>query len=131
GGSNGGLMAGVAADPRPDLWRGIVPRDPWLALICSCRGPYGRMCVMMEIANVEDPEEVRRLASLSPYHLVRDGVRYPAVFLDAGDTDPRCPPWHARKFAARLQRATSGNAPILLHVWENVGHGWATDKNVA
>jgi prolyl oligopeptidase len=62
---------------------------------------------------------------------VRDGVSYPAVFLDAGDTDPRCPPWHARKLAARLQAATLSNAPILLHIWENVGHGWATDKDVA
>jgi prolyl oligopeptidase len=54
-----------------------------------------------------------------------------ASVCDVGNTDPRCPSWHARKFAARLQRATAGNAPILLHVWENIGHGWATDKNLA
>jgi len=131
GGSNGGLMAGVAATQRPDLWKVVIPRVPILDLIGACREPYGRMVVAMEYADVEDPEEVRRLATISPYHLVRDGVSYPAVFIDAGDTDPRCPPWHARKFAARLQRANSGSAPILLHVWENVGHGWATDKNVA
>jgi prolyl oligopeptidase len=131
GGSNGGLMAGVALTQRPDLWRVVVPRVPMLDLIGACREPYGRMCITMEYANVEDPEEVRRLAGFSAYHLVRDGTSYPAVFIDAGDTDPRCPPWHARKFAARLQRASAGSAPILLHVWENVGHGWATDKNVA
>jgi prolyl oligopeptidase len=131
GSSNGGLMAGVAVTQRPDLWRVVVPRVPSLDLVGACREPYGRMCTMMEYANVEDPAEVRRLATFSPYHLVRDGVSYPAVFLDAGDTDPRCPPWHARKFAARLQRATSGSAPILLHVWENAGHGWATDTNTA
>lgn len=131
GGSNGGLMAGVAATQRPDLWAVVVPRVPILDLIGACREPYGRMAIMEEMANVEDPDEVRRLASFSPCHLVRDGVRYPAVFLDAGDTDPRCPAWHARKFAACLQRATTGSAPIVLHVWENVGHGWATDKEVA
>jgi prolyl oligopeptidase len=131
GGSNGGLMAGVAVTQRPDLWRVVVPRVPFLDLVGACREPYGRMCIMMEYANVEDCEEVRRLAKFSPYHLVRDGVSYPAVFIDAGHTDPRCPPWHARKFAARLQRATTGTAPILLHIWENVGHGWATDKNIA
>ena len=130
GGSNGGLMAGVAATQRPDLWKVVVPRVPILDLVGACREPYGRMVTMMEYADVEHPEEVRRLATISPYHLVRDGVSYPAIFIDAGDTDPRCPPWHARKFAARLQRATSGSAPILLHVWENVGHGWATDQNI-
>jgi prolyl oligopeptidase len=86
---------------------------------------------MMEVANIDEPEEVHRLASLSPYHLVRSGVSYPAVFVDAGDTDPRSPPWYARKFVARLQNATSGSAPILLHVWENVGHGGATDRHIA
>lgn len=62
--------------------------------------------------------------------LVEDGVAYPAVHIDAGDTDPRCPSWHARKFAARLQAAQAGEAPILLHIWENVGQGPATAKDV-
>ena len=130
GSSNGGLMAGVALTQRPDLWSVVVPRVPILDLIGACRDPYGRMGVVSELAQVDDPSEVRRLASFSPYHLVRDGLRYPAVFIEAGDTDPRCPAWHARKFAARLQAATSSNAPVLLHVWENAGHGWATEKRV-
>jgi prolyl oligopeptidase len=131
GASNGGLMAGVALTQRPDLWAVVVPRVPILDLIGACRDPYGRMAIMEEIANIEDPQEVQRLATISPYHLVVDGVRYPAVFIDAGDTDPRCPAWHARKFAARLQAATAGSAPIVLHVWENVGHGGATDRHIA
>jgi prolyl oligopeptidase len=130
GSSNGGLMCGVAVTQRPNLWAVVVPRVPCLDLIGACRYPYGRMAVTDELADVEDPQEVRRLATFSPYHLIREGVSYPAVFLDAGDTDPRCPPWLARKFAARLQKATAGNAPILLHVWENAGHGWATDRNI-
>lgn len=129
GGSNGGLMAGVAVTQRPELWAVAVPRVPILDLVGACREPYGRMCVQMEFARVDMPEDVQRLATFSPYHLVRKGIKYPAVFLEAGNTDPRCPPWHARKFAAQLQKATPGHTPILLHVWENVGHGWATDKD--
>lgn len=131
GASAGGLMAGVAATQRPDLWAVVVCRVPIFDLIGGCRTPYERMCTMDDRANVEDPEEVRRLATFSPYHLVRDGVSYPAVFVEAGETDPRCPVWHARKFVARLQRATAGRAPALLHAWENVGHGLATDKATA
>jgi prolyl oligopeptidase len=132
GGSNGGLLAGVAVTQRPDLWAVAVPRVPVLDLIAHSRYPYTRhILILDELANVEDPDEVRRLASFSPYHLVRNGVRYPAVYIDAGDTDPRAPAWHARKFAARLQRATAGSAPILVHVWENVGHGFATAKHLA
>jgi prolyl oligopeptidase len=131
GTSNGGLMVGVAVTQRPDLWAAAVPRVPFLDLVGGCREPYGRMSVKMEFADIEVAEEVRRMAGFSPYHLVHKGVRYPAVYIDAGGTDPRCPPWHARKFAAGLQAATGGSAPILLHIWENTGHGWATDKKIA
>jgi len=116
---------------RPDLWAVGIPRVPLLDLIGACRNPYGRWAVALDLADVEDPEDVKRLGTFSPYNQVLAGVSYPAVFIDAGDTDPRCPPWHARKFAARLQHATSSAAPVVVHVWENVGHGAATDKEIA
>jgi prolyl oligopeptidase len=115
---------------RPELFAVAVPRVPVLDLIGACREPYGRQAIEEEMANIEDPKAVRRLASFSPYQLARDGVRYPAIFIEAGATDRRCPPWHARKFAARLQKASDGKNPVLVHVWENAGHGWATDKNI-
>jgi prolyl oligopeptidase len=132
GDSNGGQTAGVAVTQRPELWAVAVPRVPRLDLIGACRFSYGRQSNLEDrVTSLDDPEEARRLAEFSPYHLVRDGVRYPAVYLDVGDTDPRCQPGEARKFAARLQKASSGDAPVLLHVWENVGHGWATARKLA
>ena len=130
GGSNGGLLAGVAITQRPDLFAVSVPRVPLLDVIGACRENYGRMAVSIEFGDVEDSDEVIRLMTFSPYHLVTERV-YPAVFIDAGDTDPRCSPWHARKFGARLQAAQQGDPPILVRIWENVGHGWATEKSVA
>jgi prolyl oligopeptidase len=136
GGSNGGHMAGAAVTLRPDLWRAAVPRVPILDLVGACRDPYGRAAVAEELADPDDPADVAGLAAISPYHLVRDGTAYPAVYLDVGDTDARCPAWHGRKFAARLQEASAGRTgragdrPIFLRVWENAGHGWATPKDV-
>ena len=130
GDSNGGQTAAIAAIARPDLWAAAVPRAPRLDLIGSCRFRYGRQSNLEDrVSSIADPDDARRLAELSPYHLVRDGVRYPAVYVDAGNTDPRCPPWEARKFVARLQAANAGPTPVLLHVWENAGHGLATDRN--
>jgi prolyl oligopeptidase len=131
GRSNGGLMAGVAATQRPDLWRAIVAQVPVMDLIGILRDSYGSYAVAKEYADPTDPDEVTRLAGFSPYHMVKAGTAYPAVFIDAGATDPRCPAWHARKFAARLQAATvARSAPILLRVRENAGHGPATAKAV-
>ncbi len=128
--SNGGLLAGVAVVQQPALWRVSVPRVPILDLIGGLRDPYGYAGIKLDYADPEDPAELRRLESFSPYQLVRKGVRYPAVYLLAGDTDFRTPPWHARKFAARLQMATSSQRPILLRVWDNAGHGAATAGDI-
>lgn len=130
GASSGGLMSAVAITQRPDLWTLAIPRVPILDLIGAIRTRYGEYVWKFELGDANDPNAVRRVAKLSPYQLVKDGVSYPAVYLDAGDTDPRCPPWHTRKFAARLQAAQTGENPIVLHVWPNAGHGWATSRDV-
>jgi prolyl oligopeptidase len=121
-------MAGVALTQRPDLWTAVVPQVPFLDCIGGCRYSYGLQTIRAEFADPDDPEDIRNLASFSPYPLVRDGERYPATFILAGDTDPRCPPWHARKFAARLQAANASEEPILLRVWADTGHGWSTGR---
>jgi prolyl oligopeptidase len=70
------------------------------------------------------------LLEISPYERVVPDV-FPALYVQAGAEDPRCRPWHARKFVARLQAAQRGRAPILLHVWEQAGHGAATSSAIA
>lgn len=127
GRSNGGLMAAVAATQRPELWRAIVSQVPVSDLIRMFRDPYTGHMAAAEYGNPDDPDEIKRMAQFSPYHLIREGVDYPAVFIDAGATDARCPPWHARKLAARWQNC-AGERPVLLRVRENAGHGFATPK---
>ena len=39
------------------------------------------------------------------------------------DTDDRVVPMHSFKFAAALQRAQAGDAPILLRIETRAGHG--------
>jgi prolyl oligopeptidase len=130
GRSNGGLMAGVAATQRPDLWRVLVARVPVTDLIGILRDPYGRFVLGGEYGDPNDADEIRRIAGFSPYHLVKGGIEYPAMFIEAGAMDPRCPPWHARKLAARLQAANHSAFPILLRIHDNAGHGLATPKAI-
>ena len=39
-----------------------------------------------------------------------------------GENDSRCAPWHARKFAARLQAANRSDNPVFLRVRPDGGH---------
>jgi prolyl oligopeptidase len=130
GGSDGGLMCGVAITSRPDLWAAVLPRAPLLDLIGGIRHPYLEFVIRKAWGDPDWPDDVRRLQAISPYERVVPSD-FPAVYVQAGAEDPRCPPWQARKFVARLQAAQEGEAPILLHVWENAGHGAATTATVA
>jgi len=128
GRSAGGLMAGVALTQRPELWRVVIPEVPVLDLLAAFRDPYSAWCNQQDRGSREKRDDITRIVLYSPYHTIHKGTDYPAVMVVAGATDPRCPPWHARKFIARLQAATNGGveSPVLVHIWEQSGHGSAT-----
>ena len=71
-----------------------------------------------------DPVEAEWLKAISPVDNVRP-ASYPAVLVTAGANDPRCPTWHARVFIDLLERAQQADAPILLRVYGDQGHGAA------
>jgi prolyl oligopeptidase len=123
GGSNGGVMAAVVAVQRPDLFRVSVPQVPITDILAVGRDPLTAMICKLDYGDPDDPASARALHAWSPYQNVRDDVAYPAVLVDSGMNDPRCPPWHGRKFAARLQQASASDRPILLRVRAGAGHG--------
>jgi prolyl oligopeptidase len=79
-----------------------------------------------EYGNADDEKAFRWLRAYSPYHNVKDGVRYPATLIVGSEDDARVDPLHARKMAARLQAADAGGGPILLSVRSASGHGGGT-----
>jgi prolyl oligopeptidase len=122
GGSNGGLLVGAAMTQRPDLFQAVVCQVPLLDMLRFQNLLIARLWVA-EYGSSENAEQFRWLYAYSPYHRVRDGERYPATFLLTAEGDGRVDPMHARKMAARLQSANASEAPILLRVDTEAGHG--------
>jgi prolyl oligopeptidase len=124
GGSNGGLLVGAAMTQRPDLCRAVHCAVPLLDMVRFPRFLIARLWVP-EYGDPDVAEEFAWLHGWSPYHRVTDGTCYPAVLLTTADSDSRVDPCHARKFAARLQAATScgEDQPVLLRVETRAGHG--------
>lgn len=122
GGSNGGVMASAVAVQRPDLYRASVPVVPITDVLGRVRDPV-TMVSSLDYGDPADPVMAEVINSWSPYQNIRDGIAYPALLIDCGANDPRCPPWHGRKFAARVQQATTGDRPVLLRVRADAGHG--------
>jgi prolyl oligopeptidase len=124
GGSNGGLLVGVAITQRPDLCRATHCAVPLLDMVRYHHFLIARLWVP-EYGDPDVAEEFAWLHAYSPYHRVVDGVCYPAALLTTAEKDSRVDPLHARKFAARLQAATScgDEHPVLLRVESRAGHG--------
>jgi prolyl oligopeptidase len=79
-----------------------------------------------EYGSSDDPQQFLYLRRYSPYHNVKKGTQYPAVFLTAGERDERVHPLHARKMTALLQASSASDPaaePILLQVERDSGHG--------
>jgi prolyl oligopeptidase len=122
GRSNGGLLVGAALTQRPDLYRAVVCGVPLLDMLRYHRFRIAALWTP-EYGSPDDAEAFRWLRAYSPYHNVRDGVRYPAVYLHTAASDTRVDPMHARKMAARLQSASAGSHPTYLWVESQAGHG--------
>jgi prolyl oligopeptidase len=122
GGSNGGLLVGAALVQRPDLYAAVVCSAPLLDMVRYEQFGLGATW-SDEFGSAAVAEELQWLLSYSPYHLVREGVDYPAVLFTVFDGDSRVDPMHARKMCAALQHATGGTRPVLLRRERDVGHG--------
>ena len=71
---------------RPDLWTAEVSRVGWVDLPGSARFPYLDRCSQAEIGDLTVADDVRRVMEYSPYHCVRHGAAYPAIWIDAAKT---------------------------------------------
>jgi len=124
GGSNGGLLMGVAITQRPDLAPAVWCAVPLLDMIRFPQFLIARLWTD-EYGDPDVPEEFGWLYAYSPYHHVLDGVDYPAVLFTTAEGDTRVDPCHARKMAAALTAASASQAdrPILLAQAGRAGHG--------
>ena len=122
GGSNGGLLMGAALTQRPELYRAVVSLVGIYDMLRVELDPNG-LFNTTEYGSVKDPAQFKALYAYSPYHRVKDGTAYPAIFMATGETDGRVNPAHSRKMIARLQSATSSGRPVYLSINAHAGHG--------
>ena len=127
GGSAGGIFVGRAITERPDLFGAAVGQVPVSDMMRAESSSNG-VPNIPEFGTVKTEEGFKALYAMSPYHWVKDGVKYPAVLLTTGINDPRVDAWEAAKMAARLQAASTSGKPVLLRIDYEAGHGFGTTK---
>ncbi len=122
GKSNGGLLVGACLTQHPELFGAAVPEVGVLDMLRFNEFTIG-WAWATEYGDPEDENGFRWLLDYSPLHNVRPGARYPATMITTGDHDDRVVPGHSFKFAAALQAAQAGDAPVVIRVETMAGHG--------
>ena len=122
GRSNGGLLIGAMLTQRPDLFQVAIPKVGVLDMLRYHRFTIGWAWASDYGRSDEFPEMYEYLKGYSPLHNV-EKTNYPPTLLVTGDHDDRVVPAHTFKFAATLQAHQQGDAPILMRVDTDAGHG--------
>lgn len=123
--SNGGLLMSALVTMRPDLFGCVIDSVPHTDMIHFTDDDRGPMYIT-EYGNPKESEAMfSYLLSYSPYHHIR-AVNYPYVFIQTGECDNNVPPYHGKKFAAKMQQMNRSENPILLRVLYDGAHNRGT-----
>lgn len=132
GGSNGGLLVGATMAQRPELFKVAFPAVGVMDMLRYHKFTAGAGW-SYDYGTSEDSKEMfDYLHKYSPVHALKPGVKYPATLVTTADHDDRVVPAHSFKFAATLQAMQGGDAPVLISIQTNAGHGAGkpTDKAI-
>lgn len=126
GGSNGGLLVGATMTQRPDLVQVALPAVGVMDMLRYHTFTAGAGWAYDYGTSEDNKEMFEYIKAYSPVHNVKEGVSYPATMVTTGDHDDRVVPAHSFKFAAELQEKQAGDAPVLIRIETDAGHGAGT-----
>ena len=122
GGSNGGLLVGACITQRPELFGAAVASVGVMDMLRFQKFTIG-WAWTSDYGSSDEPEAFDYLRAYSPLHNLRPGIAYPPTLIVTADHDDRVFPAHSFKFAAALQAAQGGTAPVLIRIETKAGHG--------
>lgn len=122
GGSNGGLLMGAMLTRVPETFGAAVAGVGLYDMVRYTLFPPAALWAS-EYGDPTVPSDFVTLHSYSPYHRVRDGIRYPFSLIETADHDTRVHWAHSTKFAGRLQDAALDPTRIHFYMEKQLGHG--------
>lgn len=119
--SNGGLLVSTLVTMRPELFGCVIDSVPHTDMIHFTEDARGPMYIT-EYGNPRESKEMfEYILSYSPYHNVKQ-TSYPSIYIQTGECDNNVPPYHGKKFAARMQEYNRSENPVLLRVLAKGSH---------
>ncbi len=129
GGSAGGLLMGAVLNLRPDLFRAVIAKVPFVDVMNTMLDATIPLTTEEydEWGNPNTKKFYDYMKSYSPYDNVA-AKPYPNLLVTAGLNDPRVGYWEPAKWVARLRALKTGDQLLLLKTNMGAGHGGASGR---
>jgi oligopeptidase B len=129
GGSAGGLLMGVIANIRPDLYKGIIAQVPFVDVVTTMldssipltTGEYD------EWGNPNDSTYYFYMKSYSPYDQVVP-QNYPNMLVTTGYHDSQVQYFEPAKWVAKLRNVKTDKNQLIFKINMEAGHGGASGR---
>lgn len=129
GGSAGGLLMGAIVNMKPELYKGVVAKVPFVDVISTMLDKDIPLTTgeFDEWGNPEDPESYMYMLEYSPYDQVT-AQNYPNMLVTTGLHDSQVQYWEPAKWVAKLREMKTDNNKVLLRTNMETGHGGTTGR---
>ena len=129
GGSAGGLLMGAVVNMRPDLYKGVIAKVPFVDVITTMEDESIPLTTgeFDEWGNPKNPESYMYMLEYSPYDQVKP-QNYPNMLVTTGFHDSQVQYWEPAKWVAKLRELKTDNNTLLLRTNMETGHGGTTGR---
>lgn len=129
GGSAGGLLMGAVTNMRPDLFRIVVSRVPFVDVINTMLDEALPLTVgeFEEWGNPKKKEEYDYIKSYSPYDNLA-AKAYPTMLVKTSFDDSQVMYWEPAKYVAKLRTLKTDSNPLVFKINMAGGHGGSSGR---
>lgn len=129
GGSAGGLLMGAVVNMRPDLFKGVIAKVPFVDVVTTMEDQSIPLTTgeFDEWGNPKNPESYMYMLDYSPYDQVKP-QNYPNMLVTTGFHDSQVQYWEPAKWVAKLRELKTDNNTLLLRTNMETGHGGTTGR---
>ncbi|MBZ5627917.1 MAG: S9 family peptidase [Acidobacteriia bacterium] len=129
GGSAGGLLMGAVTNMRPDLFRIVIAKVPFVDVVNTMLDASLPLTVgeYEEWGNPNKPDEYKYIRSYSPYDNLEKKA-YPTILVKTSFNDSQVMYHEPAKYVARLRTLKTDSNPLVLKTNMAAGHGGASGR---
>ena len=124
GGSAGGLLMGAIVNLKPELYKGIISRVPFVDVLTTMSDESIPLTTFEygEWGNPNNYEEYMYMKKYSPYDNI-DYLNYPSMLITSSLFDSQVQYFEPAKYAPKLREHSTSSNPILFKINLIGGHG--------